>query len=113
MNYAMKSQAGGYYGLEQRIWKAVSVRIACIILSAVPSYQSWTQEMIQIHLERAFVPKLNPAKLFMSSDIMEAVLLIQGRAFDIINKDVYFAPSYIPRTVRKLRFLVSMLDRFG
>ncbi|KAL0273172.1 UNVERIFIED_CONTAM: hypothetical protein PYX00_005910 [Menopon gallinae] len=105
MNYAMKSQAGGYHGLEQRIWKAVSVRIACIILSAVPAYQSWTQEMIQIHLERAFVPKLNTVKLFMSSDIMDAVLLIQGRAIDIINKDIYLAPSYIPRTVRKLRFL--------
>ena len=106
MRFIMRSTACGYLGIELRMWKAVAVRIASIILTTVSAYQSWSQEKIQYHLERSFVPNLSSVKEIEIDEYMEAVLLIEGKAFDV-NKHPYSGPVYIPRAVQKLTFYVS------
>lgn len=98
-----------YTGMELRMWKAVSVRLAYIILMTVPAYQSWSQEKILFLLERAFVPQIGSLKSIVLDDLIEAVLLIEGEALDVNSKDIYYGPCYVPRTVRRLTFPVSVV----
>ncbi|XP_067000052.2 sperm-specific sodium:proton exchanger [Anabrus simplex] len=101
---AMKISYDSSLGLRTRMWKAIAIRIANVILMSVPAYQSWSQEKIKYHLERAFVPTLTGFSVFVVNDLMEDVLLIEGQAMDANSRFIFFAPTYIPRTVQKIFF---------
>ncbi|RZC27680.1 cNMP binding, Na H Exchanger, and/or Ion trans domain containing protein, partial [Asbolus verrucosus] len=96
-------------GLECRIWKAVSVRIAIPVLMAVPTYQSCSLDQIKYALERAFMPNLINFKIFAVTDMIQDILLIEGVARDFHTRELFTAPCYIPRTVQKLILPASSL----
>ncbi|PSN53683.1 hypothetical protein C0J52_06780 [Blattella germanica] len=107
MEEAMKLCSDPFQGLQARMWKAIAIRIATYLLLEVPAYQAWSQEKIRTHLERAFVPTLRTTKLFVVTDLMEDVILIEGLVMDANSRNIYRAPAHIPRTVRKLIFIKS------
>nr|CAD7194386.1 unnamed protein product [Timema douglasi] len=101
---AMNLSSDVSQGLRARMWKAIAIRLAPVILMDVPTYQSWTQDKIKYHLERAFVPTLTQHRRFKVNELMEDLLLIEGQVKDYSNGMVYNAPTYIPRTVHQLMF---------
>ncbi|CAG2053569.1 unnamed protein product [Timema podura] len=119
---AMNLSSDVSQGLRARMWKAIAIRLAPVILMDVPTYQdyhvrqsmgydirrhnsgSWTQDKIKYHLERAFVPTLTQHRRFKVNELMEDLLLIEGQVKDYSNGMVYSAPTYIPRTVHQLMF---------
>nr|CAD7259290.1 unnamed protein product [Timema shepardi] len=101
---AMNLSSDVSQGLRARMWKAIAIRLASVILMDVPTYQSWTQDKIKYHLERAFVPTLTQHRRFKVNELMEDLLLIEGQVKDYSNGMVYNAPTYIPRTVHQLMF---------
>ncbi|RZC32726.1 sodium/hydrogen exchanger 10-like, partial [Asbolus verrucosus] len=96
-------------GLECRIWKAVSIRIAVPILMAVPTYHTYSLDQLKYTLERAFLPNLENFKIFTMTEMIQDILLIEGVARDFNTRELFVAPYYIPRTVQKLILPASSL----
>ncbi|EFA06222.2 Sodium/hydrogen exchanger 10-like Protein [Tribolium castaneum] len=99
---AMQLSPDPVKGLECRIWKEISVRIAFPLLLSVPAYQAFSQEQIKYAFERAFVPNLSNFKIFAVTDIIQDIILIDGVAADFNTRERFVAPCCIPRTVQKL-----------
>ncbi|RZC32845.1 Na H Exchanger, cNMP binding, and/or Ion trans domain containing protein [Asbolus verrucosus] len=96
-------------GLECRIWKAESIRIAVPLLLSIPTYQTLRNDQIKYALEPAFMPNLSNYKIFAVTDKIQDILLIEGVVADLNTRDIFTAPSYIPRTVQKLILPTSSL----
>ena len=96
-------------GLECRIWKEVSIRIAVPLLLSVPTYQNYSQDEIKYTLERAFVPNLADYKIFTVTEMIQDIILIEGVVADFNTRDFFVAPCCIPRRVQKLILPTSSL----
>ncbi|KYB26256.1 hypothetical protein TcasGA2_TC033684 [Tribolium castaneum] len=96
-------------GLESRIWKEVSIRVAAPLLQATPAYQSLTQEQVKFALERAFVPNLNQYKIFSITDMIEDIIIVDGLVADYNTRETYIAPCCVSRTVQKIILPTSSL----
>ncbi|XP_008199714.2 solute carrier family 9 member C1-like [Tribolium castaneum] len=99
---AMELNPDPVIGLECRLWKEVSIRMAVPLLMSVPAYQGFSQDQIKYALERAFVPNLSNYKIFAVTDMIEDIILIEGCAADFNTRESFVAPCCIPRTVQKL-----------
>ncbi|XP_044263875.1 sodium/hydrogen exchanger 11-like isoform X4 [Tribolium madens] len=106
---AMQLSPDPVKGLECRIWKEISVRIAFPLLLSVPAYQAFSQDQIKYALERAFVPNLSNYKIFTVTDIIQDIILIDGVTADFNTREKFVAPCCIPRTVHKLILPTSSL----
>ncbi|RZB73492.1 Na H Exchanger and/or cNMP binding domain containing protein, partial [Asbolus verrucosus] len=102
LKQAMEMDPNPVTGLECRIWKIVSFRVAIPLLTCVPAYRNFTQEQIKRTLERSFMPNLTNYKIFVVNEMMEDILLIEGVAVDYNTRDVFIGPYYIPRSVQRL-----------
>lgn len=102
MRDAMEKDKNPINGLEARIWKFVSITLACEILQETPLYQSVTQEEVRLTLVRSFVPNLSCYKIFLINELIEDVVLIEGIIMDFNTRTYFAAPCYIPRTVHKI-----------
>ncbi|XP_044264363.1 sodium/hydrogen exchanger 10-like [Tribolium madens] len=102
INRAMELSPDPVVGLECRLWKEVSIRMAVPLLMSVPAYQGFSQDQIKYALERAFVPNLSNYKVFAVTDMVEDIILIEGTAADFNTRETFVAPCCIPRTVQKL-----------
>lgn len=69
---------------------------------AVPAYQGFGQDQIKYALERSFVPNLENFKVFVVTDVIEDIILVEGVAADYNTREMFIAPHWIPRTVQKL-----------
>ncbi|RZC35365.1 sodium/hydrogen exchanger 10-like, partial [Asbolus verrucosus] len=99
---AMEMDPDPINGLQCRLWKSNCFRIAMPILMNVTAYRSLTVKNIAFAIERSFVPDISNMKMFVVSEMMEDVLLIEGVVVDANTRDMYIGPCYIPRSVQKL-----------
>ncbi|XP_044264248.1 sodium/hydrogen exchanger 10-like [Tribolium madens] len=106
---AMELSPDPIIGLECRIWKEVSIRIAVPLLLATPAYQSLSHEQVKYALERAFVPNLRKYKIFNVTDMIEDVIIVDGLVADFNTRETYLAPCCISRTVQKIILPTSSL----
>ncbi|XP_008199758.2 solute carrier family 9 member C1 isoform X2 [Tribolium castaneum] len=106
---AMELNPDPIIGLESRIWKEVSIRVAAPLLQATPAYQSLTQEQVKFALERAFVPNLNQYKIFSITDMIEDIIIVDGLVADYNTRETYIAPCCVSRTVQKIILPTSSL----
>ncbi|XP_037070931.1 sodium/hydrogen exchanger 10-like isoform X2 [Pollicipes pollicipes] len=97
----------GPENLEYLIWRSIGMRVAINVLMDQAQYQSWTQQKIKLYVEKCFMPKLDYKKTFTSGDLLDDVILIQGRAINPHTREVFTAPAYVPRTVHQLGFLTD------
>ena len=81
------------------------MRIAVPLLLSTPAYQAFSQDQIKFALERAFVPDLSAFKTFTVTDVIEDIILIEGVVFDYNTTNYYFAPNYIPRSVKHVYYI--------
>ncbi|KAH8024471.1 hypothetical protein HPB51_024673 [Rhipicephalus microplus] len=73
---------------------------------------TWPVEKIKMRLSSFLLPDLSSAHDFLVSPDIEDILLIQGTLIDVNIGDVYVAPAYIPRYVKRFIFPVSRLSHF-
>ncbi|XP_017770748.1 PREDICTED: sodium/hydrogen exchanger 10-like [Nicrophorus vespilloides] len=99
---AMKINSDPVKGLEARMWKCTTINLAVAVLMDIPLYQSFTQEQIKFKLERAFMPNLRCYKMFIITEMMDDIILLEGVASDYNSGDLFVAPMLIPRTIQKL-----------
>lgn len=62
-------------------------------------YRSLSQRDIWFKLDRAFVPRLRCYKVFVITEFMNDVLLLEGVAVDCLTKTMFKAPALIPKCV--------------
>ncbi|CAH1365961.1 unnamed protein product [Tenebrio molitor] len=98
---AMELNSDPISGLECRIWKSVSTRIALPLLMSTSTYES-SPYQAKFALERAFVPDLAHIKMFVVNEAIENILLIEGIVADFHSRQIFTAPCCIPRTVHRL-----------
>ncbi|XP_043218270.1 sodium/hydrogen exchanger 10-like isoform X2 [Amphibalanus amphitrite] len=104
----MRSKFGeGPENLEYMMWRSIAMRVAINVLMDQSQYQSWTQQRIKIYVEKCFLPKLDYKKTFTAVDYLEDVILVQGKAMNPHTREVFTAPTYVPRTVHQLAFLTE------
>ncbi|XP_017767912.1 PREDICTED: sodium/hydrogen exchanger 10-like [Nicrophorus vespilloides] len=89
-------------GLSPRLWKYITVNLAKNVLMDTHIYQSTSNEQLRTILGRAFVPNLAAYKMFVLSEMIEDIILIEGLIVDFNTREIYTAPLYIPRTVNKI-----------
>ncbi|KAL1466129.1 hypothetical protein MTO96_042926, partial [Rhipicephalus appendiculatus] len=65
---------------------------------------TWPVEKIKLRLSSFLLPDLSSAHDFLVSPDIEDILLIQGTLIDVNLGDLYVAPAYIPRTVKRFIF---------
>ena len=97
----------GPENLAYMMWRSIAMRVAINVLMDQSQYQSWTQQKVKIYAEKCFLPKIDYMKTFTTVDLLEDVILIQGRAMNPHTREVFTAPTYIPRTVHQLGFLTE------
>ncbi|CAK1543599.1 unnamed protein product [Leptosia nina] len=91
-------------GLEAAMWREIGIKLSLMVLPSVPAYHSWSSEKISMRLEHAFVPCLKAFKVFVVSELMEDIVLLDGVCQDMATREVFQPPSYIPRTAHRLIF---------
>ena len=97
----------GRENLEYMMWRSIAMRVAINVLMDQSQYQSWSQQKIKLYVEKCFLPKLDCMTTFTTVDLLEDVILIQGRAMNPHTREVFTAPTYVPRTVHQLTFLTE------
>ncbi|XP_038218637.1 sodium/hydrogen exchanger 10-like [Zerene cesonia] len=91
-------------GLESSMWREIGIKLSLMVLPSVPAYHSWSSEKISMRLEHAFVPCLKAFKIFVVSELMEDIILLDGVCQDLATRELFQPPCYIPRTVHRLIF---------
>ncbi|KAK9887712.1 hypothetical protein WA026_000033 [Henosepilachna vigintioctopunctata] len=94
---AMKMDDDPMNGLQARLWKFISLRLAYAILVNAPPYQAVSKKDIEYCLLRAVVPDLGDIAIFQKNDMIEDIVLINGLVADYNSWMIYYAPCYIPR----------------
>ncbi|XP_077485321.1 sperm-specific sodium:proton exchanger-like [Amblyomma americanum] len=87
-----------------QIWYYIANIFGVLILQSEPKYQTWPMEKIKMRLSSFLLPDLASAHDFLVSPDIEDILLIQGTLVDFNTGDVYAAPYYIPRFVKRFIF---------
>ncbi|KAK8781251.1 hypothetical protein V5799_017410 [Amblyomma americanum] len=72
--------------------------------STETAVNTWPMEKIKMRLSSFLLPDLASAHDFLVSPDIEDILLIQGTLVDFNTGDVYAAPYYIPRFVKRFIF---------
>ncbi|KAH6931563.1 hypothetical protein HPB50_025260 [Hyalomma asiaticum] len=87
-----------------QIWYYIANVFGVLILQTQTKYQTWPVEKIKLRLSSFLLPDLSSAHDFLVSPDIEDILLIQGTLIDVNLGDLYVAPAYIPRTVKRFMF---------
>ncbi|CAN7982718.1 unnamed protein product, partial [Ixodes hexagonus] len=87
-----------------QIWYYIANIFGVLILQTQPKYQTWPVEKIKLRLSSFLLPDLSSAHDFLRSPDIEDILLVQGTLVDVNSSDLYVAPAYIPRTVKRFMF---------
>ncbi|KAL3196980.1 hypothetical protein MRX96_014932 [Rhipicephalus microplus] len=87
-----------------QIWYYIANIFGVLILQTQAKYQTWPVEKIKMRLSSFLLPDLSSAHDFLVSPDIEDILLIQGTLIDVNIGDVYVAPAYIPRYVKRFIF---------
>ncbi|XP_075550297.1 sperm-specific sodium:proton exchanger-like [Dermacentor variabilis] len=87
-----------------QIWYYIANIFGVLILQTQTKYQTWPVEKIKLRLSSFLLPDLSSAHDFLVSPDIEDILLIQGTLIDVNLGDLYVAPAYIPRTVKRFIF---------
>ncbi|XP_065302030.1 sperm-specific sodium:proton exchanger-like [Dermacentor albipictus] len=87
-----------------QIWYYIANIFGVLILQTQAKYQTWPVEKIKMRLSSFLLPDLASAHDFLVSPDIEDILLIQGTLVDVNIGDLYVAPAYIPRSVKRFIF---------
>ncbi|KAM7314172.1 sodium/hydrogen exchanger 7-like [Ixodes scapularis] len=66
--------------------------------------QTWPLDKIKLRLSSLLLPDLSAAHDFHRSPDIEDIVLVQGSLVDVNCGDLYVAPAYIPRSVKRFIF---------
>ncbi|XP_025836272.1 sodium/hydrogen exchanger 10-like isoform X2 [Agrilus planipennis] len=102
LQHAFEESSDPIEGLKAKMWKMIATRLATTILLELPNYSSKITASIRYILDRSFVPDLSHFKVFSVTESIEDLILIEGIVMDYNTREIYLAPTYIPRTVQKL-----------
>ncbi|RVE45101.1 hypothetical protein evm_010210 [Chilo suppressalis] len=92
------------HGLEAAMWREIGIKFSMMVLPSVPAYHGWSVEKLSMRLEHSFVPCLKAFKVFVVNELMEDIVLIDGICQDMVTREVFQPPCYIPRTAHRLVF---------
>ncbi|CAN7981096.1 unnamed protein product, partial [Ixodes pacificus] len=87
-----------------QIWHFIANIFGVLILQTQPKYQTWPLDKIKLRLSSLLLPDLSAAHDFLRSPDIEDIVLVQGSLVDVNCGDLYVAPAYIPRSVKRFVF---------
>jgi len=102
-----------YDSLESRMWRAIGMRIAAVVLPSQPAFQSWTLDKLKTHLEFSAVP-VGPqyAEITIPAFITDTILVYGQVVNGDRESEIYTAPVVIPHRVKKIKPIppVNVID---
>jgi CRP-like cAMP-binding protein len=101
MKQALNIFTDPYDSLESRMWRSYGIKLATALLPTQPAYASWTLDKIRMHLERSAVPIGERFETLTVPEYISDVVVIQGQVRNYHTKEVYQAPSLVPRSCSK------------
>ncbi|KAG0426104.1 hypothetical protein HPB47_026771, partial [Ixodes persulcatus] len=73
-------------------------------VSSETTVSTWPLDKIKLRLSSLLLPDLSAAHDFLRSPDIEDIVLVQGSLVDVNCGDLYVAPAYIPRSVKRFIF---------
>ncbi|CAG7640037.1 unnamed protein product [Allacma fusca] len=101
MKTALSIFTDPYDSLESRMWRSYGIKLATALLPTQPAYASWTLDKIRMHLERSAVPIGEKFETMTVPEYISDVIVIQGQVMNSHTKEIYQAPSLVPRSCSK------------
>ncbi|XP_055946054.1 sodium/hydrogen exchanger 10-like isoform X2 [Argiope bruennichi] len=96
------------YQLTYSMWRMVAINIASIMLKHQPRYKDYSEDEIKIRLHTGIMPSIQSVSNWSVPDVIDDMVLIQGRAKDSTTGLKFVGPVYIPNTCRNFTLLVSI-----
>ncbi|KAF8777832.1 Sodium/hydrogen exchanger 7 like protein [Argiope bruennichi] len=99
------------YQLTYSMWRMVAINIASIMLKHQPRYKDYSEDEIKIRLHTGIMPSIQSVSNWSVPDVIDDMVLIQGRAKDSTTGLKFVGPVYIPNTCRNFTLLDNVEKR--
>ncbi|GFS54646.1 hypothetical protein TNCV_2749361 [Trichonephila clavipes] len=111
INYAFLKNVEEEYHFNYAMWRMVAINVGVSVLKQQPRYMDFSDDDIKMRLQKGIMPSLLKINHWKIPEIIDDVVLIQGRVKDSENAIKFIGPAYIPNTCKNIIVLDNIDKR--